>query len=197
MFDIANYPPAEPFESEEALRQAAVELARYACNGDEGRVLGDPVFEEVTEGRAHYPRYSACGDLAQWVLMRLGLRDERILNRSDDGGKVPWSIGQNLSKIVYKSGKAFVWASASKRPKPGDILYVAMPEHVCVLDELKESEGKIITCDYGLWNASQSKPAGKRCHLPLRVQGKKLLVGNRILRGWLNIAALPGLVAAS
>lgn len=189
--------PTGPFATEDELRQAALAIARYACNGDEGRVLGDPVFEEVTEKRNHWPKYSACGDMPQFMLMRLGLRDERILNRSDDGGTQLWSIGQNLSKLVFRTGKSFVWTSITKRPKPGDVLYVAMPEHVCVLEKLDEKAGTIATFDYGLFDAKKGKPAGRRCVSRFRVQGKQLLVGNRILRGWLDIARIPGLLAPS
>lgn len=190
-------PPSGPFATEQELRDAATLIARYACNADEGRVLGDPVFEEVTEGRNHWPKYSACGDLPQFMLMKLGLRDERIVNRSDDGGTQPWSIGQNLSKLVYRTGKAFVWTTITKRPKPGDVLYVALPEHVCVLDRLDETAGTVSTFDYGLFDAKKGKPAGRRCVSRFRVQGKQLLVGNRILRGWLDIARIPGLLAPS
>ena len=190
-FDFTN----GPFTTEEVLRATAVAIARHACNGDDGRVLGDPVFEEVTEERNRWPKYSACGDLPQFVLMRLGLRDERIVNRSDDGGKLPWSIGQNLSKLVFRTGKAFVWSTVKKRPKPGDVLYVAMPEHVCVLDSLDEAAGTIATFDYGLVDPKTGKPAGRRRVSRFRVQGKQLMVGNRVLRGWLDIARIPELLA--
>lgn len=183
-----------PFRNEHELRKAAVAIASHACGGSQGRVLGDPVFEEVTEGRARWPKYSACGDLPQYMLARLGLRDERILNRTDDGGAQPWSIGQNLSKLVFRSGKAFVWASVKLRPKPGDVLYVAEPEHVCVLETLDESAGTIATFDYGKFDSKLGKPAGRRCVSRFWLQGTKLLVGNRILRGWLDIAQLPGLL---
>jgi hypothetical protein len=183
--------------SEAALREASVALARQACNGDAGRVLGDPVFEEVTEGRAHWAGYSSCGDLPQYILRKLGLKDERILNRSDDGGSVPWAIGQNLSRLVYAAGKAFVWSSISKRPKPGDILYTAMPEHVCILEKLDEKAGTISTFDYGLWDSKKGKPAGRRCVSRFRLQGKQLLVGNKLLRGWLDISRVPGLLTPS
>ena len=189
--------PSGPFATEQELRDAAVAIAHYACNGDDGRELGDPVFEEVTEGRNRWPKYSACGDLPQYALMRLGLRDERILNRSDDGGSEPWSIGQNLSRLVSRTGKAFVWSTVKKRPKPGDVLYVAMPEHVCVLESIDDRAGTIATFDYGLFDRKTGKPAGRRRVSRFCVQGKQLLVGNRVLRGWLDIARVPGLLAPS
>jgi hypothetical protein len=55
--------PVRIFPAEEALRAEAVRIARYACDGDKGRIVGDPVFEAVTEGRQRWKGYSACGDL--------------------------------------------------------------------------------------------------------------------------------------
>ncbi len=172
------------------IRKRAVELARYACNGDEGRELGDPVFEEVTEGRARAKGYSACGDACHYVLSRLGLTDETIVNRNDDGGIKPWAMGANLSRLVYRTGKAFVWASMGKRPKPGDILYIAMPEHVSVLGELDEDAGSIATYDYGLVAPKTRKPAGKRCVSRFSIDNGKMRIGRRTLRGWVDIECL-------
>ena len=42
---------ARRFNDEATLRAAAIAAARFACNGAAGRVLGDPVFDLVTEGR--------------------------------------------------------------------------------------------------------------------------------------------------
>lgn len=187
--------PRRRFSDEDTLRAAAVEIARFACNGAAGRVLGDPVFELVTEGRNHWKGYSACGDLAHYVLRELGYRDERVLNRNDDGGSVPWKMGANLSRLVFSAGAAFVWAKGARRPKPGDILYVAPPEHVCVLERLDEERGRIATFDYGLWDAAKNKPAGRGRESTFSASGGALRVGARTLRGWLDIARLPGLLA--
>ena len=43
--------------SEPTLRAAAVEIARFACNGSVGRVQGDPLFDAVTEGRSKWKGY--------------------------------------------------------------------------------------------------------------------------------------------
>ena len=186
--------PVRVFPSEELLRAAAVAAARFACNGSAGRVLGDPVFNTVTEGRAQWKGYSACGDLAHYVLRELGFRDEHVLNRSDDGGQVPWRTGVNLSRIVYSSSPAFVWAKPKLRPKPGDILYMAPAEHVCVLEALDEGAASIATFDYGQFNYTLGKPSGKRCVRAFAASEKSLRVGARVLRGWLDIAKLPGLL---
>jgi hypothetical protein len=133
-------------------------------------------------------------DLCQYVLRELGLRDERILNREDDGGVVPWQIGKNLSKLVFGSGSAFVWAYGSRRPKPGDIVYMSKPEHVAVLEQLDEAEGRITTFNYGLWDATVGKAAGGRRTSTFAVKGRSLLIGKRTLHGWLDLARLPGLI---
>ena len=190
----AEQKPARTYPSEDALRAEAVRIARYACDGDKGRVFGDPVFDAVTEGRQKWKGYSACGDLPHYVLRELGFRDERILNREDDGGVLPWKIGANLSRIVFNPLGAFVWASGDKRPKPGDVLYMSKSEHVAVLEELDERAGCIATYDYGQWDYQAVKAAGKRKVNPFTVEGRALKIGKRTLHGWLDLARLPGLI---
>ncbi len=190
----AEQKPARTYPTEDALRAEAVRIARHACDGERGRVHGDPVFDAVTEGRQKWKGYSGCGDLAQHVLRELGFRDERLLNRDDDGGVVPWKIGANLSKLVFNPLGAFVWAAGDKRPKPGDILYMSKPEHVAVLEELDERAGRIITYDYGQWDPSTGKAAGKRKVNTFTVDGRTLKIGKRTLHGWLDLARLPGLI---
>lgn len=187
--------PIQRFLDEPTLRAAAVEIARFACNGSLGRVQGDPVFDAVTEGRSKWKGYSACGDLAHYVLRELGYRDERVLNRNDDGGRVPWQSGTNLSRLVFGAGPAFVWARGDLRPKPGDILYLAPPEHVCVLERLDAEHGRIATFDYGQWDHATNKPAGRGRESPFTATPSALRVGARVLRGWLDLARLPGLLA--
>jgi hypothetical protein len=187
--------PGARFLDEPTLRAAAVEIARFACNGSVGRVQGDPVFDAVTEGRDKWKGYSACGDLAHYVLRELGYRDERVLNRNDDGGRVPWQSGTNLSRLVFGAGAAFVWARGELRPRPGDILYLAPPEHVCVLERLDEASGTIATFDYGQWDHATNKPAGRGRTSPFAATPSVLRIGARVLRGWLDLARLPGLLA--
>ena len=186
--------PKRRFLNEDELRAAAVAAARFACNGAAGRLLGDPVFDLVTEGRAKWKQYSACGDLIHYVLKQIGFNDEHILNRDDDGGTVPWKVGVNISRIVYSSGPAFIWARLALRPKPGDILYLAPPEHVCVLESIDEAAATIATFDYGQFNYAVGKPSGKRTVHAFAARDKSLRVGARVLRGWLDISKLPGLL---
>jgi hypothetical protein len=190
----AEQKPARTYPSEDALRAEAVRIARYACDGDKGRLFGAPVFEAVTEGRQKWKGYSSCGDLCQYVLRELGFRDERLLNRDDDGGVLPWKIGANLSKLVFNPIGAFVWAASGKRPKPGDIVYMSKPEHVAVLEELDEAAGRITTYDYGQWDYQAVRAAGKRVTNRFAVEGRALKIGKRTLHGWLDLTRLPGLI---
>ena len=189
--------PIRTYPTEDALRQAAVEIATFACDGDKGRVLGDSVFEMLTEGRAKYKKYSACGDLAHYVLAQLGVRDEALVNRDSEGGTVPWKMGVNLSRIVYGSGTLFIWARPNLRPKPGDILYVSPPDHVCILESIDETAKTITVLEYGQWDAKTQKPSGKRRLAKFSADAKGMKVGARLLRGWLSIARIPGLIAPS
>jgi hypothetical protein len=186
-----------PFPDEDTLRETALALADEACNGDDGRLLGDPVFHDVTEGRARWPGYFSCGDLPHWMLAQMGFQNEKIVNRNDDGGVVPWKVGANLSRLVFGTGKAFVWARKDLRPKPGDVLYVLPPEHVCVLESIDEKAGTITTFDYGQWDAKKGKPKGSRRVSTFRSSGSQLLVGKRVLRGWLDLSRLPGILEES
>ncbi len=186
-----------PFPSEDALRARAVELATEAVCGDAGCVRGDPIFEEVTEGRYRWPGYSGCGDLPHWMLDRLGFDDEKIVNRDDDHGVVPWRVCVNLSRLVYRTGSVFVWAKGARRPKPGDILYELPPEHVAVLESLDEASGKITVLEYGQFDRKRGKPSAHRATGTFRSRYGQLYVGARVLRGWVDIARLRGLIEES
>lgn len=65
------------------------QLLSYACGRfDSGRNEDDPIYQGVTEGRDVPPfreKYSSCGDLAHWLLFRLGSRLEMI-NRKEHLG---------------------------------------------------------------------------------------------------------------
>lgn len=188
--------PSRTYPNEAALRYEAVKIAHHACDGTHGRTFGDPIFEEVTEGRQKYKGYSACGDLAHYVLRELGFRDEQLLNRNDDGGVVPWQIGRNIARIVYGAGSAFVWAQGNVRPSPGDVLYMSKPEHVAILASLDETAGNITLCEYGQWDASAGKPSGRCRTTTFVIVDHVLRVGKRTLHGWLDLSRLPGMIAA-
>lgn len=135
----------------ELLRAAMLANARFASNGELGRTQGDSVFEEVTERRQRWRGYSGCGDLIHWCLRRLGLRDERILNREDDDGTVPWRIGRNVSLLVFATGRAFRWWRRGEAfdVSPGDMLLIGEYglEHVFIVESLRD--GVVRSFDYG------------------------------------------------
>jgi hypothetical protein len=135
----------KPFElDEELVRRVMVTNARYACDGDLGRQQGDPVFEEITEGRQTGDEdYSSCADLVHFCLRRLGLRDERILNRTDDEGDVAWKPAVNISRLVFAAGRAFVFAKPGEgiagtpwQARSGDMGFVgeSKQEHVFIVE---------------------------------------------------------------
>lgn len=180
------------------LRDAAVAIATWAVDGNRGRGLHDPVHEFVTEGRrAQYEKalaakvpwalkmekagaYASCGDLAHALLMLLGVRDERVLNRGDEGGRLPWYAGPNISRLVRSPW--YVSASENGLPEPGDILHVSGPHHVSVLIA-KLSPDQWTDANYG-------QPYGCMRVRPLRDVSGGLLVGGRKLAGWVSLGLL-------
>ena len=185
-------------DSVELVRKAAVELATIATNGSP--MVGNPMHEWVTEGRrkqyeialkkgATWARnmqkhggYSSCGDLAHWLLMMLGCRDEGIVNRGDDGGVKGWAVGSNLSRLVISP-----WFIRFVRQKedllPGDIVLLGPPEHATVLlchqTQVGNPDGVWITADYG-------QPYGARRRKILQVDR----LGGRKIIGFLSLSRL-------
>lgn len=100
--------------------------------------LGDAVYRAVTEGRQDLARdrgypYSSCGDLAHWLLYRLGVRDRDVINRDECGG---WRVGENISRLA--GHPRFEWDAP---PVPGSIVIHDDPEHVVVLlDDVRAAQ---------------------------------------------------------
>ena len=175
------------------LRAAALNLAAFAVNGDTGRNTGDPVFEWVTEGRQSKDEklraqgvkeapYSSCADLAHWMLMCLGCRDEKVINRSGDGGTVPWKMIVNVSRLV--GSPWYVVAKPGQFPEPGDITHVANDpgsDHIAVLEDVDLVNGVAHTFDYG-------QPYGRHCTRHVSVFSSYYVLGNRRLRGWIDLS---------
>jgi hypothetical protein len=86
--------------SEDNARAFATELLNYACGKwTGGRSENDPVYQKITEGRdvgALQKSYSSCGDLAHWLLFRLGCRSAFVNRKEHDG----WMIGGNVSRLT-------------------------------------------------------------------------------------------------
>lgn len=134
--------------SESNVRAASVALAQWAT-GPNGRIKGDPVFEEVTEHRQRswlvngkLRSHSACADLAHWTFWNLlgatkynGVLRSAIepwINRTEAYG---WKVGWNISKLRYKCP---AWRSFKKGEcdaKPGDAMLVGEggSEHVFIV----------------------------------------------------------------
>jgi hypothetical protein len=147
---------------EKLLRAIMVANARFACNGSAGRTQGDAVFEEIVEGRQRWAGYSSCADLVHWCLRRAGFRDERVLNREDDDGELPWRVSINVSRLVYATGHAFSWWKKGNPLGllPGDMALVGEngQEHVFVVAEV--SDDLVTSYDYGQFFSG--KHGGKR-----------------------------------
>ena len=153
---------------EALLRAGMVENARFACNGPAGRNQGDPVFEEVVEGRQRWAGYSSCGDLVHWCLRRAGLRDERVLNREDDDGAIPWRVSVNVSRLVYATGQAFSWWRSGNPLglRPGDMALIGEngQEHVFIVADV--TGDTVTSYDYGQFFAGKhgGKSVVRRLH---------------------------------
>jgi hypothetical protein len=134
-------------------QMAAVALVEYACGTTpHGRDKDDPVYQAVTEGRDVAPfraKYSSCGDLAHWLLERLGL-DEPWVNRRSLGH---YRVGMNVSDLsacpIHSVPHGADWA-----PRPGDILEIwnaasGSDAHVCVYLGPGSTPGKARIGNYG------------------------------------------------
>jgi hypothetical protein len=100
-------------------RALAAELVVRACNDGHGRPESDPVYQAVVEGRDRPPypnKYSSCGDLAHWMLYRLGVRLP-LVNRQEHLG---FTYGVNVSRLAFDP-LAIAEPNASARFAPGDI----------------------------------------------------------------------------
>lgn len=174
-------------------RRVALELAAYATNDGRGRGLGDPVHELVTEGRRlaneqrrrhgspEVPYYSCC-DLGHWLLSCLGCTDETVVNRTDDGGHVPWLVSVNFSRL--RGAKAFRLARGVVA-QPGDIALIDHAGgHAAVVRSWTE-QGVVVTENYGGPYAhrkvQQATPDGR---------GGWLLDGSPLI-GWVDLDAVP------
>lgn len=173
------------------LRQQAVALVQSYV----GYSLNDPQFEEVTQGRNHSSGYSACGDLINFVMFRLGCRDQSIVNRDEPSAGLSWHVGENISRPYNGAKAAGIWTNVADGvdPAPGDLCLIGQwpneQEHVfCVLDV---NGNEWTSGDYGQVNAS-GQPSSK---LVSRTRsGNKL--GSRTIIGWINLDALSLSAAA-
>ena len=171
---------------EEAIvRGFATELLNYACaKWTGGRDENDPVYREVTENRdigAMQQSYSSCGDLAHWVLYRLGCRS-KFVNRKEHLG---WKPGKNVSLLAF--APVAEDAKPTDRYAAGDILIIWSREdttdaHVMVALEHSPSDddgGSLLTC------AEYGQPGGK---VIAHAMKDPLMVGRRKIRRVLRLS---------
>jgi len=163
-------------------RAVATELVEFACGGTDGRSEADPVYRAVTEGRdigTMQRRYSSCGDLAHWLLYRLGVRLP-LVNRAEHLG---WTSGANVSRLAF----ARVAESDPRRDArflPGDIGIVwskpqATDAHVFVILEDAQPDALLVG-EYG-------QPGGHVRARGIGYEGGPLRIGARTLHRVLRL----------
>lgn len=143
------------------VRIASVAIASWATRGEQGVDVGDERHELVTEGRykqwfdaraagsawARRMVYSSCGDLAHWVIRCLGVRDEAILNRNDDGGTHDWIPGANVTWL----SRARKYHRADRTHRCGDIVFVDNVHggHIQIVGPQWAGESDVACYEYG------------------------------------------------
>ena len=126
----------------------------------------------------------------------LGVRDERILNRDDDGGEQRWRMGLNLWMLVNPKGPAWIPATPEATPNPGDLLCMTYTDaarrthgwdgtHICVVESYADLTLK--SFDYGQIDPVHRLPAAKRVARRVSLPWK---LGERVVMGWVDIARL-------
>jgi hypothetical protein len=185
LVNAITYPmpwPDRPLTDEDRLVVEALarQLAEYACDGSRGRPeKGDPVYDSVTEHRDFGHGYSSCGDLAHWMLYRLGVRLDWINRREHHG----WKQGVNLSLLAW-NGIARA-PNHSDRFLPGDVIIVwnkpgGTDGHVMVVLEDRVSEVEV--AQYGAPGGKISTPV-RSVQSGLRTQR----LGLRQVQRWLPL----------
>lgn len=136
--------------SEDSARGFATEFLSYACGRwTGGRSENDPVYQQVSEGRdvgSMQKAYSSCGDLAHWLLFRMGCRSA-FINRSEH---LRWRTGQNISALVNASVAEN--ASEADRYAAGDVLIVwSKPDgtDAHVMAVLSHDAATLTSAEYG------------------------------------------------
>lgn len=172
-------------EEIDARQQLAVKLLDWACNGERGIGENDPKYQLVTEGRdtGRFQRsYSSCGDLAHWLLFRLGVREPWI-NRAEHRG---WKTGENVSRLAFKAPKDVRQLPVpGSRFEPGDVLIIwnddqGRDAHVMVVYEHRPDLARLVVAEYG-------QPGGHVRKRHLHASNGFLWVGTRKVQRWLPL----------
>jgi hypothetical protein len=177
---------------------AADALCGYACGWDDGRGKDDPVYAAVTEGRDVPPNrahYSSCGDLAHWLLERLGVREPWV-NRASLGHYV---VGANVWELA--SCPVHIVPGQDYMPAPGDILEIwntpiGSDAHVCVALSVPV-EGQIRLANYGVGGMlAVAWPGAHIADSPWRPSTAGHYIGTRRLQRVVQLASIIPLSSA-
>jgi len=166
-------------------RQALVQrLLDWACDGERGVSEDHPHYVDVTEGRdvgAMRAKYSSCGDLAHWLLYRLGCRAPWV-NRKEHRG---WKVGANVSLLATAPQSVRQLPVPGSRFEPGDVLIVwndtqGRDAHVMVCYEHRPDLARLVVSEYG-------QPGGHTRKRLMVAQNGLLWIGTRKLQRWLPL----------
>lgn len=169
-------------------RALAVELVEYACGGTDGRPESDPVYRAVTEhrddGRPH--GYSSCGDLAHWMLYRLGVRLP-LVNREELNG---FTYGANISRLAFDA-LAF-------EPGPERVMYLPGDIHIIwSKPDTSDSHALVVLDDQqpqALFVGEYGQPGGALHTRRVTYIGDRLHIGGRRLH---RVLRLDEVIAAA
>ncbi len=171
-------------EDVDGLRLHVKPLLEWACIGgphDENNAH----YQAVCEGRDSGPmqkKFSSCGELAHWLLYRLGCRQPWI-NRAEHVG---WGVGQNVSRLAFGAPTSVRRTPrAGARFETGDILIVwnkadGTDAHVMVVYEFAFSPLRLVVAEYG-------QPGGHIVERKLTVREGELFVGSRQIQRWMPL----------
>ncbi len=163
-----------------------------------GYSIGDSLFDEVTQGRAGAPLYSSCGDLANFLLYRMGNRDPKMVNRQVPQAGLTWTPSLNINKPTLRAKQTGAWVQPSADnplPKPGDIFLIGEysptehdkehQEHIGIV--LSVDGNKVTTADYGQRDASgnPSSSVNIRNYSDGKLDGPGF--PPRAIQGWIDI----------
>lgn len=172
-------------EDIDALRLHVKPLLDWSCIG--GKLDEDNAhYQAVCEGRDSGPMqksFSSCGELAHWLLYRLGCRQPWI-NRKEHNG---WRVGRNVSTLAFEAPNSV----RRTMPRPGspldtgDIIIVwaradGTDAHVMVVYEFSASPMRLVVGEFG-------QPGGHIAERKLAVKNGELYVGARPIQRWLPL----------